>query len=298
MDKLDTLRLLIDIAETGSFSAVARQRSISTSTVTLAVQHLETHLGTRLITRTTRKLSLTHEGELLVAGARRIHDVWDATLGDLSQEGPLQGPIRITASNDFGRNSLVAIIDAFMALHPEVKITLMLSDTVEHLLEQHIDVAIRSGPLDDSRFKARLLIQGRQRVCAAPAYWRAHGKPEHPSELARHNCLVLARQGAPISSWGFIVDGKRLTVKVDGDRSASGGDVVREWAVRGLGVMFKNEWDIRQELLDGRLEAALDDCAAGGADLYAVYPKEIPSRRSAAFIRYLAERMADLIPST
>lgn len=291
MDKLDTLRLLIDIAEMGSFSAVARKRSISTSTVTLAIQHLEGQVGMRLITRTTRKLSLTHEGELLVAGARRIHDVWDATLGDLSQDGPLQGPIRITASNDFGRNSLLPIVDAFMAQHPDVKITVLLNDMVENLLEQRIDVAIRSGPLDDSRFKARLLIQGRQRVCAAPAYWRARGKPQHPRELEGHNCLVLARPGAPISNWPFIVGGKRVAVKVGGDRSASGGDVIRLWAVQGQGVMLKNEWDIRQELAEGLLETALDDFAAERVDLYAVYPKEIPNRRAVAFIAYLVDRI-------
>src|SRR3954470_14622211 len=125
MDKLDSLRLLIDIAEAGSFSAVARLRAISTSTVTLAIQHLEANVGVRLITRSTRKLALTHEGELLVTGARKMLDVWEHTLGDLTQDGKLQGPIRVTASNDFGRNCLVPVIDQFMQLHPDVKINLL-----------------------------------------------------------------------------------------------------------------------------------------------------------------------------
>lgn len=128
----------------------------------------------------------------------------------------MQGPNRVTASNDFGRNCLVPIIDEFMQLHSEVKINLLLSDLVESLLEQQIGIAIRSGPLRDSRLKAKLLMEGRRRVCAIPSYWREHGKPQHPSELVNYNCLMLARPGAQISTWPFMVDGKRLSVKING----------------------------------------------------------------------------------
>ncbi|CDG85961.1 LysR family transcriptional regulator [Janthinobacterium agaricidamnosum] len=291
MDTLATLHLLIDITDTGSFSAAARLRGKATSTVTLALQQLENEVGVRLVTRSTRRLALTHEGDLLLAGARRMLDAWEATLGEIAQDGVLQGPIRIAASNDFGRNSLLPLIDRFMLLHPGVKIGLVLSDSLENLLEQQLDIAVRSGPLQDSNLKARLLVRGRHLVCAAPSYWREHGKPRHPSELASHNCLVLTRHSAPLSAWPFVVDGKRTPVKVGGDRNASDGAVLRQWAIGGKGVMLKNEWDIRAELADGRLETALEDFVSSHIDLYAVYPKENPSRRAMAFIDYLSDNL-------
>lgn len=292
MDKLDALRLLVDIAEAGSFAAAARRRAISTSSATLAIQNLESALGARLITRSTRKLVFTHEGERVLAGARGMLELWQAALTDIAQDELLRGPIRLAASNDFGRHSLRPLLDRFMARHPAVKVTLLLSDALENLLEQQIDVAIRSGPLPDSRLKARLLLRGRHLVCASPAYWRERGKPAHPAELAAHNCLVLARPGAPIAVWPFLAGGKRLSVRVDGDRAASDGDVLREWAAQGHGVILKNEWDMRAEIADGRLETALEDFVAERIDLYAVYPKDAPSRRAVALVDHLAQSLA------
>ena len=118
MDRIDALRLLIDVAEWGSFSGVARQRAVATSTVTLAINQLEQEVGARLMQRSTRRLAFTHEGESLVADARRIVSEWDAALGGLRQQGELSGPVRVTATNDFGRSQLRPLLDAFQQRHP------------------------------------------------------------------------------------------------------------------------------------------------------------------------------------
>lgn len=293
MDRLDALRIFVEIAEAGSFSAVARSRTVSASTVTLALQQLEADVQASLITRSTRRLALTHEGENFLKDARRLLADWDAAVGGLHQGGPLQGPICMTAPNDFGRNRLLALIDDFMALHPGVQIQLLLSDGVVDLVEQRLDLAIRTGPLPDSGLRARLLLQGPRLVCAAPSYWQAHGKPQRPGDLTRYNCLVLAKPGTPQAAWQFVENGRALVVKVAGNRVANDGGALREWAIRGHGVVLKVRWDIRADLDAGRLEAALEHHVAERIDLFAVYAGDSPSRRVAVLIEFLASGLAN-----
>lgn len=293
MDRIDALRLLIDVADIGSFSGVARQRAMATSTVALAVTQLEQETGARLMTRSTRRLVFTREGESLLNDARRMVSDWDTALSELREDGPLSGSIRISTTNDFGRRQLRPLLDRFQARHSNVHVSLVLSDSTADLIEERIDLALRNGPLRDSGMRARLLIAGRRLVCAAPAYWARHGKPTHPDHLADHNCLILARPGAPLAAWRFR-DGDRLfSVKVSGDRQASDGGLLREWAVDGLGVIIKNRWDIQQELISGALEVALDDFVVGATDMYAVYPGGPPPRRVAALVDFLAESLAE-----
>lgn len=291
MDRIDALRLLLDVEEAGSFSRVARQRAIATSTVALAVSQLESEVGVRLVTRSTRKLSFTHEGRTLLADARRIVTDWDAAVRGQRESGPLSGPLRVTTTNDFGRARLRPLLDAFQERHPGVHLTLLLTDTTLDLLEDRIDLAIRSGPLRDSSLRARLLIRGPRVVCASPAYWARAGKPAHPNDLLRHNCIILARPGAPLAPWPFRVDGKPVGVKVTGDREASDGDVLREWAVEGRGVVLKNAWDIRRELEDGTLATALDAFVAGQVDLFAVHAAGATSRRLSALVDFLVREL-------
>lgn len=292
MDRIDALRLLLDVAGTGSFSGVARQRNVATSTVTLAIDGLEQEFGVTLLKRSTRRLALTHEGEQLVADARRLVGEWDGLLAGLRQDGPLAGPIRIGATNDFGRTRLRSLLDAFQARHPGLHLTLLLSDSTADLIHDNIDLALRSGPLPDSGLHARLLLRGDRLVCAAPAYWERAGRPAHPEQLARHNCLVLARPDAPLAAWNFQDDGKPFTIKVSGDRQASDGELLRDWALDGVGVTFKNRWDVQPDLDAGRLEQVLGGFTAGPVDLYAVYPVSPPSRRVAALVDYLTAELA------
>lgn len=288
MDRIDALRLLLDVAAAGSFSGAARQRGLATSTVASAVSQLEQECGVALMARSTRRLVLTHEGQVLLEEARRIVADWDAALSGLKDQGALVGPIRLTTTNDFGRSQLRPLLDAFQLRHPKLRLSLLLSDSTLDLIGGQIDLAIRTGPLVDSGLHARLLLRGERLVCAAPAYWARHGKPAHPRELTAHNCIVLARPDAPLAAWPFREDGKAFSVRVSGDREASDGGLLREWALEGHGVVLKNRWDVSKELAEGRLETALDGFAAGRIDLFAVYAGHPPSRRVAALVEHLA----------
>lgn len=173
-------------------------------------------------------------------------------------------------------------------MHPGIHASLQLSDDTVDLIHDHIDLALRSGPLPDSSLRARLLVRGPRLVCASPAYWLRTGKPAHTRELTSHNCIILARPGAPLSAWSFRDSGRLFTVRVTGDRQASDGEVIRQWALGGFGVVIKNHWDIRQDIETGRLETALDSYVAGPIDLYAVQPDGSPSRRVTALVDFLA----------
>lgn len=291
MDRIDALRVFLDVAEAGSFSAVARQRAIATSTVTLAINQLEAEFRAPLLLRSTRRLVFTHEGERLLSDARRLVTEWDAALCGIRQAAPLNGPIRVTASNDFGRAQLRPCLDAFQAGHPGIHISLLLTDSQLDLLDEQIDLALRSGPLPDSGMHARRVLPSQRRVCAAPAYWERAGRPAHPRELTEHNCLVLARPDAPLAAWPFQEEGRPFSVKVSGDRQATDGEVLRHWAVAGLGVTLKNSVDIRHELAAGTLETVLDGYASPANDLYAVTPAGLPSRRVAMLIEFLAQQL-------
>jgi len=292
MDQLDSLRLFIEVADKGSFSAVARNRAIATSTVTLAINHLEQILGVRLLARSTRKITFTHEGESLLADARRLVSEWEATKLGLKQNGELSGLIRVTATNDFGRTQLRPMLDAFQLRYPKIRTSLLLSDNVVNLIDEQIDLALRYGPLPDSGLQARLLVSGRRLVCASPAYWDRHGRPTHPDQLAQHNCLVLARRGAPLSAWTFRENDRTFSVKVSGDRQISDGAILREWSTDGVGVIWKNRQDIRRELEQGTLESVLEAYSPGPVDLFAVYAASPPNRRTSALVDFLAQSLA------
>jgi DNA-binding transcriptional LysR family regulator len=293
VDRIDALRLYLDVTKEGSFSKVARKLSIATSTVTLALTQLEQELGANLIIRSTRQLGLTHEGEMLKLEAQRLIDQWDNTLKNISgtTEGVL--PLKITASNDFGHIHLRKLLDEFQTLHRNTQISLILSDNPLDLISEKIDIAIRSGPLPDSNLKAKLLLKGKRLICASPTYWREKSKPSHPSDLLKHNCLILARPGAPLSSWPFKDGDKLLSVKVSGDREATSGEIIREWALDGYGVALKNYWDIKEYINAGLLETSLDEYNTGDVDLFAVFPNSSKNKRVNLLADFLVEKFKD-----
>jgi hypothetical protein len=200
----------------------------------------------------------------------------------------------MTSTEDFGRRELVPLIDKFMAIHPGVVIALHLHDGVVDLVEHNLDLALRNGPLSDSTPKARVVLRGRRVIGASPAYWDAHGRPSHPTDLTKHNCLVVFRPSAPFGTWSFVVDGKPLAVRVSGNRIINDGGVLRHWAKAGYGVTTRVAWDIQRELERGELETVLDEFMPDNANLYAVTAGGISSRRVRTFIDYLVEEFLKL----
>ncbi|MFF2324156.1 LysR family transcriptional regulator [Agrobacterium sp. NPDC058088] len=293
IDSLAQLRIFVAIADHGSLASAARALSLSPATVTMSLQRLEDVLGTNLIARTTRRLSLTEEGERFSTDARRILAEIRQATDAVRDSGRLRGSIRVTATVDFGRAILAPLIDGFIELQPEISIILMLSDSVTDLAESGFDLGVRMAQLGSSRKDQRLLTSGVRHVCASPSYWDKMGRPTHPDELARHNCLVLTRPDSAQNIWHFQEGGRHFGVRVSGNRSVNEGATLRHWAIGGAGVVLKSSIDIRDDLLTGRLEPVLQDYAILGNNLYAIYPPgRRPSRRTEAFVEFLAEGLA------
>ncbi|WP_395697780.1 LysR family transcriptional regulator [Methylocella sp.] len=295
MDVLSHIRIFIDIADQGSLAAVARARSLAPSAVTASLRRLEEHVGAKLVLRSTRRLALTPEGERFLDQCRLVVRDLDEAIDLVSGDGPLRGIIRLSALNDFARSHLSGLIDDFLSLHPEVRFDLSLGDEVVDLIEGGYDLGLRTGPLSDSRLQARLILRSGRSVCAAPAYWARHGKPAHPEDLARHNCLVLSRRGDPQSVWHFRDGADSVSVHVAGDRMSNDGGLLRLWAISGSGVVLKSDYDIAADLSSGHLETALDDFKQKEVNLYAVHAAgRQPPRRVQAFIDYLASHASKI----
>ncbi|WP_138465762.1 LysR family transcriptional regulator [Poseidonocella sp. HB161398] len=290
MDDPRLMRLFVAIAEQGSLSAVARGWGVAPSTVTHGLKRLEERLGAQLVLRSTRRLSLTPEGARFLTDCRRILSDLEEVMSGFAERGPLKGQIRVTATNDLGRQRIAPLVHSFMELNPGLLVQLFLSDTVVDLVEGGFDFGIRTGPLRDSDLKARLLLRGRKRVCAAPAYWDRHGRPEHPRDLAEHDCLTLSMPGDTQAFWGFRDGETRFRQRVAGTRLVNDGQVLRDWAVAGAGVAFKSSFDIAADVAAGRLETVLDSFTTESTNLYAVFaPRAQESRR----VRALAEHLSD-----
>ncbi|MFP2959148.1 substrate binding domain-containing protein, partial [Myxococcus sp. 1LA] len=229
---------------------------------------------------------------------RILADLAESESAVAGQRRALSGRLRITTTNDFGRARVAPLVHSFLRLHPGVRIELFLSDAVVDLIEERIDVALRFGPLTDSRLTARRIFTSRRVVCAAKAYWSKHPPPTHPSELARHNCLVLARRGAPQTSWPFRDEaGRAFHVRVSGDRMANDGGVLRAWALEGAGVILKTACDAEADLQAGRLVPALEPFALPATELHAVHTAgQSPSRRLSAFLDFLEESLSAPAP--
>jgi DNA-binding transcriptional LysR family regulator len=291
MDQFSLLKLMVAIADRGSLVSAARSLSISASTATVGLQRLEDLAGGKLVLRSTRQLVLTHEGERFVAEARSILAHLSDAFEAVGESGPLKGPIKLTATHDFGRNHLVPLVDGFMKENPDVHVSMVFGDGVVDLVEGGFDLAIRiSGSQLDEHPDVRLLRRGSRRLCASPSYWDRAGRPTHPRELLRHNCLFPTGTEGPESFWAFKEKDETFHVRVHGDRTANDGSAVRAWAISGAGVILNAIFDVREDLETGRLESVLDDFTRKEVNLYAVKARgRTASRRVRAFVNYLDE---------
>ena len=291
MLSLDVLQVFVRIAETGSFSAAARDLGLSKSAASKKLAALEDRLGARLVNRTTRRLSLTEAGVDFLERAQRILaelEEAEQAAGRLTDEP--RGTLRVNAPMSFGIQHVAPALADFMARYPGLAVTLDLDDRRVSLIEEGYDVAVRIADLPDSSLVARKLAPARRVVCASPAYWADHGKPAHPRELVRHNCLIYAYLPAQ-NDWPFRGPGGPLAVRVAGNLKANNGDVLREAALAGLGVCLAPTFLVGDDLRAGRLHTALDAFVDDSLAIYAVYPhRRHLSAKVRAFVDFLAGR--------
>lgn len=259
--RLDDLQIFVTTTEVGSFSAAARLMDISPALASGAVQRLEGCLGVRLFIRSTRRLRLSDDGERYLPHARQALET--LKLGEVAlTEGrdEVAGLLRLSMPSDLGRNVLLPWLDEFQQLHPKVLLQLRVSDQVADLFGEHLDASIRYGLLADSSLVSLTLCPSdRRTVCASPDYIARYGQPETLEALNRHNCLRYVMGEQTYERWHFHTpDGVKI-IQVSGNRTSDDADVVRRWAVAGLGVVYKSKLDVMDDIRGGRLVEIFSD---------------------------------------
>jgi DNA-binding transcriptional LysR family regulator len=273
--QLTQLKLFLRLADAGSLSAAARQLQLTPAAASASLKRLETSLAVRLVERSTRSMRLTPEGELLRDHAQRALAVLDDARSLLgAQREQLEGEIHLAAPSDLGRELLSPMLDAFLARHPGLRLSMRLSDAVHDLRREGVDIAVRYGTLADSSLVARPLHTARRVLVASPDYVAQHGAPRQPSDLVNHHCLALYLSGRPQLQWRFERDGHATTVKVQGQRRADDGALVRQWALQGHGIAYKAQLDVLADLRAGRLVTLLPEWHGETFPLNAIVPAQ------------------------
>ena len=273
----------------GSLSAAARELGLSPALVSRNLAALEARLGVRLINRTTRSLHLTDEGaSYYEACSRLLAEVDEADAAVAAGRVEPQGVLRVALPASFGHIHVAPRIPAFAAQYPKVRLALSLSDRSVNVIEEGFDIAVRIAELEDSSLAARKLAPNRRVVCASPDYLARHGTPRLPEDLIHHNVLTT---GDFAMSWDFKDPrGKPGTVRVGGRHACDNWEVLREWALAGLGIALKSTWDVYQHLQDGSLVELFPGYAFhSDVAIYAVYPhrRHLPAK-TRVFIEFLA----------
>ncbi len=294
IENVEDLRVLIETARGGTLTAAARALGVTPAAASAMLKRLETQLGARLFERSTRAMRLTAQGETLLDYATRALDLLEEGEAQVVSDGKaLVGTIRIAAPSDLTRSVLLPWLDLFLAQHPGVQIALSVSDRMQDVVRDAVDLALRYGTLADSRLVARPLFLSRPVLCAAPVYLARHGAPQTPQDLLRHNCLSFHIAGRRHLAWRFQRDGVWTEVQVDGDRSSDDAALVQQWAVAGQGVCFKSRFDLAHHLRSGALVELLPEWRGEDYPLNAVLPSRrfVPARVR-ALVDFLAERCA------
>ena len=281
MDRLKQIEAFVAAATRGSLTAAAHAQSLAPVVVGRRIDALEERLGVKLLVRTTRRISLTHEGSAFLEDCQRLLAELANAEASVSAGGvKASGHLRITAPAGFGRRHVAPLVPAFAARHPEVSLTLNLSDRVVDIVHEGFDCAIRVGDLPDSSLVSIRLADNRRLCVAAPAYLARAGVPAVPADLARHECLTLSSEASQTRGWAFVVDGETIYLRPRGRLDCSDGQVLHEWCLGGLGIAWRSTWEVEQDIAAGRLQVVLDDYAAAPNGIHAVFPqrKHLPLR--------------------
>jgi LysR family transcriptional activator of dmlA len=293
------LRFFSTLASAGSLSAAARELGITPPAVSKHLALIEARLKVPLVSRTTRRMSLTPEGEIYLERARRI-------LGDIDDMEELlgtakatpKGLLRVNATLGFGRNHVAPLISRFVRKYPQVDVQLQLSVDPPSLAEDSFDVCIRFGAPPDARVIARRVAPNRRLLCASPAYLARHGVPKAPGDLARHNCIGIRQGEEAYGVWRLSSNrgrnAKAEAVRIRGNLTTNDGEVAVNWALDGHGILMRAEWDIERYLRSGRLVQVLPQYCTPDADINAVYPqRHQAATRVRAFVEFVTQAFAE-----
>lgn len=270
--QIEDLRIYIAVIHAGNFTAAAEQLMLSKQYVSRRMAALEASLGVRLLIRNTRKLSVTDAGLLFAQHAQRILDeIQEAELAVSEQQKTLRGTFRINLPMSFGMSHLSPLIAEFLSHHPALQFQIELADRYVDVIGEGVDMAIRIGTLADSTLIARPLGELKRVICCSPDYLKRAGTPQHPDELLQHACLRYGREGQ--NGWELQVNGKAKWLAVQGPMVSNNGEVLRDAALAGLGLVLLPDFIVESALQRGELVTVLDGCQPPPLSLNAVYPQ-------------------------
>src|SRR6059058_4406676 len=286
MDKLKQLESFVSVATRGSLTAAAKAEGVAPAIMGRRLDALEERLGVKLLVRTTRRITLTHEGSAFLEDCQRLlADLSNAEASVSAGGVKASGHLRVTAPAGFGRRHVAPLIPKFHESHRDVTLSLNLSDRVVDLAAEGYDCAVRVGDLADSSLVSVRLADNRRLCVATPAYLKRHGTPKHPNELVKFDCLTLSSDASQTRGWAFQVakeDGSSdvIHLKPGGPLDCSDGQVLHDWCLAGCGIAWRSTWEVENEIAAGQLAEVLAEFAAPPNGIYAVFPqrKHLPLR--------------------
>ncbi|TAG76515.1 MAG: LysR family transcriptional regulator [Burkholderiales bacterium] len=290
MRDIDDPRFFLHIVRGGSLAAAARALNVTPSAVTQRLQALEARLGLQLVDRSARKLRLTDEGELFASESEKILEQYDRMIDALqSRRSLVRGHLRVQGTFGFGRRYLAPALAAFQSEHPQLKITLHLTDRWVETESGGYDVVVHIGELANSSRVAFRIAANERLMLASPAYLKREGMPKSPDDLPAHSCLLLQENDEDVGLWRMQSSrSKTATVRVQASLLSNDGDVIKQWALAGRGIMLRSEWDTASEIAAGKLVRVLPEWRLPEANVYALVPQRKGlSSRAREFIQFL-----------
>lgn len=298
--EIQSLRIFIEIVDARGMGAAARQLGQTASALSQRLRQFEGRLGTKLLHRSTRRLQLTEEGTLVYERGKRILGDLDALQRELHQQhDSLAGPLRVFGPPGFGRQYLSSLVAEFHDLHPEVDITLTLADRLSAHAHDRFDLVVHIGAMPVTSSAIYKVAPNARYLCAAPAYLASAPPLEHPLDLQHHRCIILRENDEDATLWQFHQDGQMERVRVAGTFSSNDGEVTKQWALAGKGLIIRSEWSVRDSLRSGELVRVMPGWHCPDADILAIVPHRdgIPVRVR-RFFEFLRARFNPVQPWT
>ena len=299
MDRLAAMAVFVEAVDQGSLSAAGRRLGLPLATVSRRLSELESHIGTRLLVRSTRQLALTDAGQAYLGACRRIlEEVSEAERAAAGEYVAPRGELVITAPMVFGRMHVLPMIGGFLRQYPDVDVRLVLGDRPLNLLDEHVDLAVRIGALPDSSLVAVRVGEVRRVVCASPGYLAERGVPERPGDLAGHDGITFDGLRSPLP-WVFRVDRTEVAIPIRSRLTVNTANAAIDAAVDGLGVTRVLSYQIADELRSGALQAVLRKYEPAAWPVQLVYARQgrLPVKLR-AFIDAIAPALRDRMPAT
>jgi len=293
MVTIDDLRFFAKLASADSLVEVARKLDVTPSAVTQRLKQLEERAGVRLIDRTARRLSLTSEGELVAARGHNIVNDIDDLVDDLAaRRDEVTGQLRIMAPLTFGRHHIAPAVARFRQYYPEVKIDLFLSDKPIVTSAENFDVTVHIGELPNSSLLMQRLAPNRRYMCASPDYLARQGQPNTPDDLRRHDCIAVRENNEDVTMWRLTKNGKTAHIRMTPTLASNEGEVARNWAIAGHGIIVRSEWNVAKALSSGQLVRVLPEFTLPDADVVALLGhRHGRTARVSAFLMLLRDEL-------